>query len=89
MNVNNKKLIDLSCDCKNQLFEEKKNNITPYENYLENQKYLKFSKSCSNIKKTRKKSIVKSVLKNSNAKINEKAKFINRQKKVKTFFIKR
>lgn len=56
MNVNNKKLIDLSCDCKNQLFEEKKNNITPYENYLENQKYLKCSKSYSNIKKTRKKS---------------------------------
>ena len=49
--INNKKLIDSSCDIKNQLFEDKKNNITPYESYLVNQKYLKHSKSCSNIKK--------------------------------------
>ena len=53
LNINNKKLIDSSGDIKNQLFEEKKNNITPYESYVINQKYLKNNKSYSCIKKTK------------------------------------
>ena len=48
-------LIDSSCDIKNQLFEEKKNNITPYESYVVNQKYLINNKSYSSIKKTKRK----------------------------------